>query len=204
MSEHNTPHVIDITEDPNLWNRFFTIHSLVIIGSKDDEGTYNMAPKHLAMPMGFGPYFGFMGTPRKTTYRNILREKEFTVSYPRPDQLVVSSLMASQREQDDSKPVIEEVPTEEAKKVEGKFLKDAYVQLECELDQTYGKFGEWEIIVGEIIGAYVHTDALRKFDEDLDDEQLIREAPLLAYLFPDRFGIVKNSTGFPYPKGFKR
>lgn len=195
---------IDITSDPNLWNRFFCVYSLVIIGSKEENGAYNLAPKHMAMPMGFSNHFGFMGTPRKATYQNILREGVFTVSYPRPDQLVVSSLTASRREDDDSKPIIDYLPTVDSKQIDGKFLKNSYLQLECKLYEILGKFGEWELLTGEIVGAYVHEDALRKDGEDRDDNELIHNAPLLAYLHPDRFSEIVDSHAFPLPKNFKR
>lgn len=204
MSDNTSSPMVDITDDPNLWNRFFMVHSLLIIGSKEKDGSYNMAPKHMAMPLGFGPYLGFMGTPRKSTFRNIQREKVFTVSFPRPDQLVQTSLAASPREDDDTKPVIDAMSLVESQKIEGRFLEDSYLQLECNLSEIMGKFGEWEIIVGEIVAAYVHEDALRQQGDDADDNRLVNESPLLAYLHPDRFSTIEKSNHFPLPKDFKR
>ena len=204
MPHKNSSKMIEITEEGNLWNRCFMVHSLVVIGSKEENGAYNFAPKHMAMPLGFDRYFGFMGTPRKTTYQNIKREKVFTVSYPGPDQLVISSLTASRREEDDTKPIIEQIPTDDAKQIEGKFIKGSYFQMECKFHKMLGKFGEWEMIVGEIVAAYVHEDVLRREGEDQKDNKIIRENPLLAYLHPDRFGTIKKSHAFPFPKDFKR
>lgn len=204
MSEQHASAMVDITEDRELWSRAFLVHSLVIIGSKEEDGGYNLAPKHLALPLGFRRYFGFMGTPRKSTYRNVEREKVFTVSYPRPEQVIISSFTASQREEDDSKPVIEQVATEEARQIDGRFLKDAYLQLECRLTGVYGKFDEWEMVAGEIVAAYAHKDTLRTNGDDMDDDRLIQDSPLLAYLYPNRFSIVKESHTFPFPKDFSR
>ncbi|SHE89394.1 NADH-FMN oxidoreductase RutF, flavin reductase (DIM6/NTAB) family [Fodinibius roseus] len=204
MADQSSSPMIDITDNPNLWTRFFMVHALLIIGSKEKDGSFNMAPKHMAMPLGFGPYFGFIGTPRKTTYRNIKREEVFTVSFPQPDQLVQTSLAASPREDDDSKPVIEAIPTVKAQIIEGVFMENSYLQLECTLHEIMGKFGEWEIIVGEIVAAYVHEDALRKEGEDSRDNKIINDSPLLAYLHPNRFSIIKKSHNFPLPKDFKR
>lgn len=196
--------MVEIDINKSLWNRCYSVHSLIIIGSKEANGAYNLAPKHMAMPLGFSNYFGFMGTPRKTTYQNVEREKVFTVSYPKPNQLIISSITASQREPDDTKPVIKQVPTVDANKIEGKMLKDAYFQLECKLAQITGKFDEWEIVVGEVVAAYVHKDALKSTGEDTEDDILIYNNPLLAYLHPDRFSIIKESNAFPFPKDFKR
>ena len=204
MADQSAPPMVDITDNPNLWTRFFMVHSLLVIGSQEKDGGFNLAPKHMAMPLGFGPYLGFMGTPRKTTYRNIKREGVFTVSFPQPDQIVQTSIAASPREKDDRKPAIDAIQTVAAKKIEGIFMKNSYLQLECNLHEIMGKFGEWEMIVGEIIAAYVHEDALRLEGDDARDNKLINESPLLAYLHPDRFATIKKSHMFPLPKDFKR
>lgn len=203
MADHKT-NMIEIDLDQDVWSQCYTVHSLVVIGSKEESGGYNFAPKHMAMPLGFSNQFGFMGTPRKSTYRNVKREKAFTVSYPKPSQLVVSSLTATRREDDDSKPILDQVPTVASKVVDGKFIEDSYFHLECKLTECLGKFGEWEIVVGEIVAARVQKEAARKRGNGMDESKLIYESPLLAYLHPDRFSIVKESHVFPYPKEFKR
>lgn len=191
---------LDLTE--NLWNRLYSVHTLVIIGSREEDGAYNFAPKHMAMPLGFSPYFGFMGTSRKTTYRNVKREGVFTVSFPKPSQIILSSLAASPREQDHSKPVIKEFQTVDAEKIDGEFIQDAYLHLECELDSIVGTFGEWELVVGKLVAARAAESALKQMD--IDDNDLINNAPLLAYLHPDRFAVVDQSQAFPFPEDFKR
>ena len=78
-----------------LWERVFTVAPLVIVGSKDTDGTYDLAPKHMAMPLGWGDRYCFVCTPRHRTYRNIERHGVFTVSYPHSFQVVQASLAAS-------------------------------------------------------------------------------------------------------------
>jgi hypothetical protein len=68
-----------------IWDRFFTVAPLALIGTKEAEG-YDLAPKHMVMPMGWENYFGFVCASRHRTYQNIAREHVFTVSYPRPTQ----------------------------------------------------------------------------------------------------------------------
>jgi len=196
--------MIEIDLDQDVWSRCYTVHSLVVIGSKEEDATYNFAPKHMAMPLGFSNHFAFMGTPRKSTYRNIERQKEFTVSFPKPSQIIVSSLTATRREDDDSKPVLDQIPTVSAKIVDGKFLEDSYFQLECTLKECIGKFGEWEIVVGEIVAARVQKEAARNIGNGMDEGKQIFNSPLLAYLHPDRFSVIKESNTFPYPNEFKR
>ena len=86
-----------------IWDRFFWVSPLVIVGTSEPDGSYDLAPKHMATPMGWQNYFGFVCTPRHATYTNTIREEAFTVSYPRPDQLVHTSLSAVPRCEDGQK-----------------------------------------------------------------------------------------------------
>jgi flavin reductase (DIM6/NTAB) family NADH-FMN oxidoreductase RutF len=88
--------------------------------------------------------------------------------------------------------------------VDGKFLEDSYFQLECTLNECIGKFGEWEIVVGEIVAARVQKEAARNIGNGMDEGKQIFNSPLLAYLHPDRFSVIKESNTFPYPNEFKR
>ena len=58
-------------------------------------GGYDLAPKHMATPLGWGGWFGFVCTPSHATYANALREGFFTVSFPRPSQVLLASLAAA-------------------------------------------------------------------------------------------------------------
>ena len=78
---HAEEGLVPLPMDRPIWDRFFTVAPLVIVGSKDEQGTgYNLAPKHLAMPLGWDNYYGFVCSPRHTTYHNIRRHGTFTVS----------------------------------------------------------------------------------------------------------------------------
>ena len=54
------------------------------------DGGNDLAPKHAAFPLGWGSFFGFVCTPRHSTYHNVRREGIFTVSYPRPTRVVLA------------------------------------------------------------------------------------------------------------------
>jgi flavin reductase (DIM6/NTAB) family NADH-FMN oxidoreductase RutF len=202
MTQQHSSDMISLEINDQFWNRFFTVHGLFLVGSKEPDGGYNLAPKHMGMPMGFSPYFGFIGTPRKATYRNITSHGYFTVSFPHPNQLVSTTLTASQREPDNSKPIIESLPTVNAECIEGVVLQNSYLQLECKLHEISGHYGEWEMIVGQIVHAYVDQRCLRK--QSVDDNDLIHQTPLLAYLHPDRHAKISESLSIPLPQNFKR
>lgn len=197
-----SPALIDLDIGSPIWENFFSVFPLVVIGTREADGSDDLAPKHLAMPMSWSNHFGFVCTPRHNTYQNIERERQFTVTYMRPSQTVLASLAATPRCDDGSKPVTAALPTFAANRVDAAFLSDGYLFLECELQQMVDKLGENSLIIGSIIGARIAEDAMRS--SELDDQDLVFNAPLLAYLYPGRFAEISNSNQLPFPAGFKR
>lgn len=185
-----------------IWDRFFWVAPLVLVGTREADGDHDLAPKHMAMPMGWENYFGFVCTPRHNTYRNILREEVFTVSYPRPEQLVLTSLAAAPRFSDDSKPALSALPVFPAEKVDGVLVTGGAMFLECELDRMVDGFGVNSLVIGRIVAARVAENAER--EADIDDQSLVHESPLLAYLHPGRFAPIRDSLSFPFPAGMKK
>lgn len=196
------PRMVDLDTSRPIWDRFFSVFPLVVIGTRDFAGVVDLAPKHLAMPMSWSGHFGFVCSRRHRTYQNIERNGEFCVTYARPSQVVLASLAATPRCEDDSKPIVDALPTREAARVAGAFLEDGYVFLECGSARIYDDFGENSLIAGEVVAAQVAEDALKSSDQD--DQDLIARCPLLAYLYPDRFTTVSSSQRLPFPAGFKR
>ena len=194
--------LIELDTGKPVWPHFFTVAPLIVIGTKEEKG-YDLAPKHMATPLGHSNYFGFVCTPRHSTYHNVMREKVFTVSFPRPDQVVLASLAASPRcgEDQQTKPIIQGLPTVSAPKVDALFVKDSYLFLECELDRIVDGFEDFSLICGRIIAAYVAEDSLRVSEKD--EQEMIYRSPLLAYLAHGRFAEIRETYAFPLPKGFR-
>ena len=184
-----------------IWDRFFTVAPLVLIGTRDEDGALDFAPKHMAMPMGWQNYFGFVCSPTHSTCANIERTGEFTVSYPKPSQVLYSSLAASPRT-DGHKPVLDLYDTFPAKYVDGEFIEDAYLFFECRHFRTYHDFGENCLITGEIIAACAEPGFVRSSERD--SMELIAENPLLAYVSPGRFAAIERTNAFPFPADMKK
>ena len=183
-----------------IWGQVFTIAPLIVVGTREKNG-YDLAPKHMASPIGHENYFGFVCTPRHGTYHNAKRQGGFTVSYPKPDQVVITSLAASPRcGEEKGKPIVEELPFHFGKKIDAPILNDAYLGLECELVKIFDGFGDASLITGKVIAAEVDEDYKRLSDRD--EQEMIRKAPYLAYLAHGRFARIENSLAFPYPKDF--
>ena len=202
MSSQDSGKLIPLSVDRPIWERVFTIAPLVIVGSKEPTGEYNLAPKHMAMPLGLGNYFCFVCSPRHTTYHNIRRQAVFTVSYPRVSEVVYTSLAAAPRSKDQSKPSLAALPTLPASKIDGVLVKGCYLYLECNLHSMLDDFDGYSLIIGKVIAASALDDALRK--REIDESDQIFQFPLLAYLHPNRIAEIRQSTAFPLPEGFSR
>lgn len=194
---------ISLDTSQPIWNRFYWLAPLVLIGTRGSDGQMDFAPKHMVTPMGWDNYFGFVCTPRHKTYQNIQDNEVFTVTYVRPTQLLLSSLAATPRCDDDqNKSILSIFQTEPASQIDGEFLKDGYVFLECRQYKTIDGFGVNSLITGTVIAAHIHEDALRT--SELDDAELIRQAPLLAYVNPHRFSKISETNVFPFPENMKK
>ena len=185
-----------------IWEQFFTVAPLVVIGTKEEKG-YGLAPKHMATPLGQDNFFGFVCTPRHSTYHNVAREGFFTVSFPKPEQVVLTSLSASPRceEAEQEKMALRGLPLRMAPTVDAPFLEDSYLYFECEHLKTVDGFGQHSLICGRITGAWVEEAYLRTFEQD--EQELIYRSPLLAYLAYGRFAEIRESRAFPFPRNFK-
>lgn len=202
METKRSPDLVTLDASRPIWDQFFWVAPLVLVGTKEGEG-YNLAPKHMAFPLGWDNYFAFVCTPRHETYHSVIATGEFTVTFPRPSQVVLASLTAEPREDGaEPKPMLSAMSTVEASQVDGVFLEDGYLFLECGLDQVVDGFSLNSLIIGRVLAAHVHRDALRS--EDRDDQDVIFQSPLLAYLSPGRYATVKESFAFPFPADFRR
>ena len=186
-----------------IWDRVFTVSPLVVIGTKEIDG-YNLAPKHMATPVGFDNYFGFVCTPNHGTYKNIRRNGTFTVSYPKPDQIILTSISASSRccDMTKSKSVVEAIPTKRAQTIDALFIKDSYLLLECSVFKIIDGFNKNSLIIGQVNKASADKNYLIQSEKDM--QRQFKENPLLAYISYGRFASIKETFDFPFPKKFKR
>ena len=202
MSESSVDrHLVDIDTSEPVWERFFTVAPLVLIGTIDEDGSLDMAPKHMVTPMGWQNYFGFVCSPSHATCANIERTGEFTVSYPKPSQILYTSLAASPRVEGE-KPILDYFDTFPAKKIDGAFIKDAYLYFECKYFKSVTGFGRNCLITGEIIAAHAEASFIRASEHD--SQEVIHDSPLFAYLAPGRFATIDHSNAFPFPAEMKK
>lgn len=202
MQTDDSDKLIPLPIDRPIWDRFFGVYPLIIVGSKEEDGRHNLAPKHLAMPLGWENYYCFVCSPRHTTYHNIRRHGAFTVSYPRPTEVLLASMAAAPRCEDLSKPSLLVLPTFPAQQVDGVLVKGCSLYLECTLHSIQDGFGPNSLIIGNVVAAAACEAALRA--DELDEGEQIYRSPLLAYVSPGRFAEIRQTSAFPFPKGFSR
>ncbi len=192
--------LVELPVGPGLWARAFSVAPLVLVGTREGDG-YDFAPKHMAMPLGWEGFYCFVCSPRHATYRNVNAHPQFTVSFPRPEQILESSFAAGGRIADDEKPTLAAVPTAPARVVDVPVVVGCALYLECELERIVDGFGPNSLIVGRVVAASAARDALR--DPDVDDADLVHRLGLLAYLAPGRFADIRDSRAFPFPIDFR-
>jgi len=185
-----------------VWEQVHMVAPLTVVGTREPDGSYDLAPKHLAMPLSWREHYGFVCTPSHATYVNARREGSFTVSFPRPDQVVLASLAAAPRCDDEQKHSLRAVPTVPASAVDGVLLEQAYLHLECIVERVIDGFAENSLIVGRVVAAAAANDSIR--DADVDAQDMVARAPMLAYLHPGRFAEIVETRAFPYHRGFRR
>ena len=192
---------IPIPTSSPIWSQFFMVMPLVMVGTREPDGGHDLAPKHMAMPLGWENRFCFVCSPRHATQRNAERTGAFTVSFPQADGIVAAGLAAAARDESGSKPNLAALPVREASEIDGVLLRDAQLWLECRLSRLIDGFGENTLVVGEIVAAAVDERALRSSERE--DDEVIAAAPPLAYLPPGRFAKVTESSSFPFPADFR-
>lgn len=194
--------LIRLGSEHRVWERFFQVSPLVVVGTKEPDGSFDLAPKHMATPLGWENYFGFVCTPSHGTYVNARREGAFTVSFPRPSQVLSASLAAAPRCETDEKPSLDLLATLPATVVDGVLLEDAYLHFECETERIVDGFGSNSLVAGRIVEVLVAEGSVRR--PDRDDAELLLEAPLLTYVAPGRYAEVSETVAFPFHAGWSR
>ena len=101
-----------------------------------------------------------------------------------------------------ARPVIDLIRTFPAAEIDGFFAEDGYLYFECRHFKTVDGFGDNCLITGEIVAAYAEPEFLRS--SEIDDQQLVHDSPLFAYLSPGRFAAIERSNAFPFLANMKK
>ena len=187
-----------------IWENFFTVAPLVLVGTLEEDGTPDLAPKHMVTPLGWDNYVGFVCTPSHGTYRNARRTGEFTMSFLAPDHVVMASLASAPRcdGPDQKRPAMELLDVFDGVEVAAPLVGGSYLHLECRLHGIWDDFGRNSLVAGEVVAAHVAQESARS--PARTDAELLYETPILAYLSPGRFAEIRETQAFPFHRGMRR
>lgn len=201
-AERHPSRYVSLTPGELIWDDFYTVAPLVLIGTIEADGSPDIAPKHQAMPVGHGTLFAFACSPAHATYRNAVATSSFTVGYPTPEMVLQASLAAGPRDSAGDKPTLELLALSPARVVDGVLVEGCRVHLECTLERVLEDLDDRALVVGRVVVAHVSERALISAHGNHAD--VVERAPLLAYLHPGRVASVRASKEFPFHRGFHR
>jgi flavin reductase (DIM6/NTAB) family NADH-FMN oxidoreductase RutF len=191
---------VPLNPSEGIWDAFYTLAPLVLVGTIEPDGSPDIAPKHQAMPLGHGSLFGFVCSNQHATYRNAVARGSFTVGFPSPEMVVQTSLAAAPRDAHGDKPTLDLMSLSPAHVIDGVLVDGCRVHLECGLDRVVDDLDGSSLVVGRVLAAYASERVLRdRADDGLDGAQT---SPLLAYVHPGRVAAVHQTKEFPYHRGF--
>lgn len=193
---------VDIAVDRPIWERFPIVAPLVLVATTEPDGSPDVAPKHLAMPVSWDNMFGFVCHPSHGTYRNTIRTGVFTVGYPSPEMLLETSLAAAPRDADGTKPTLDMLRFVPASAVDGRLIEGCRLHLECRLERVVDGLGANALLIGEVVAAHASRRLVRRIDRDTREQ--LRDCPLLAYVHPGRVATIDETGEFPYHLAFRR
>lgn len=185
--------LISLELDQSIWDRFFTVAPMVVVGTRGVNGSQDLFATHRGFPMGPENLFAFLAAPESGAVVNAVRIGEFGVSFLRPDQVVEASLAASERES--QHPLLAEIPTFPASRIGSVLVSGAHAHLECRVDRIIEDLGSGVLVMGRVVAAHVDRGARRLSDRD--DCDVLANHPLLAFVAPGRFAKIDQTDAFP-------
>ena len=193
MNNDPSSPLLSLELDSPIWDRFFSVAPLVLIGTTNADGSHDLCATYRAIPVGPENLFAFLASPDDAAADNARRDGCFTVSFPRPEQVVQTSVAAVGT--GDRHPLADQLPVTSAKTVDGGVLEGAWLYLECEVERAIDDLGSSLMIIGRIVAAYLDREARRLAERD--DYDLLMRHPLLAFVAPGRFAEIKHTDAFP-------
>lgn len=188
---------------------FYQVNPVTLITTVDAAGRLNVAAKTQFTRVGLGRFVAFGCCPEHHTYANVLAKGEFVVNFPGPDLVAEVGLAGLPFGEDVGDEVAQcgltAIPSEA---VSVPRIEECWAHLECRLVETR-HYGNWTLIVGEVVAASVdetyvlpsRTEPREPGEVHPDGRRLVY--PLLAYVYPDHYGVITEVKRFRFPEGYR-
>jgi len=176
---------------------FFWPEGIVLVTTLSPDGMPNVAPKTQAAPVGRRNFWSFACTPSHHTHKYIEAGGEFVINIPGPELIKNISLAARRFALDEDEIRGSELTAMPSREVSPPSIAECRVHLECRLHRIVEGLGEDSLIIGRVVAASADSDII-----DPSPDSLQRH-PLLVYVYPDHWTMVKEAERFRFPAEYK-
>jgi flavin reductase (DIM6/NTAB) family NADH-FMN oxidoreductase RutF len=188
---------VSLNLDRFVGGQFFCPEMVVLVTTMSTSGIFNVAPKTQAMPVGRGNYWAFACCSSHHTYQNVLQQGEFVVNIPGPELIEHISRASA-----DTPAGADEIDAcgltaIPSRQVAVPSILECRVHLECKRYQVIDGLGGDSLIIGKIVAACGDQDFVST------DVRILAEKPVLAYVHPDHYTLVKEVRKFQFPRNYK-
>jgi flavin reductase (DIM6/NTAB) family NADH-FMN oxidoreductase RutF len=187
--------LLSLDLDQPIWDRFFSVAPLVVVGTRNADGSHDLLTTHQGFTLAPANLFAFLAPPEDAAVENSLRTRTFAVSFPQPHQVAEASLAAAVAGREGRHPMSAEIPTFPTRRIDAVLMTGARLFLECETDRVVEHLGGRVLVIGRIVAAHLDRDSRRLSERD--DYDLLENHPLLAFIAPGRFAAIEHTDAFP-------
>lgn len=131
---------------------------VVLISSTDGEKDNVMTASFL-MPISFNPkYLAFAISPKRYTFENLKKIKEFTLNILAEEMLKEAKICGSYSGREKNKFELAKLEKEKSKFVKPPLIKNCPISFECKIEEMR-EFGDHYLVVGKVL-----NEVIRKKD----------------------------------------
>lgn len=175
--------------------QFFEPSAVALVSTVSPEGVFNVAPKTQVMPIGRHNYWGFACCPAHHTYHNVLEQGEFVINLPGPELVSRVAAAAARTPEGLDEITAAGLTPWPSRLVAPPAVKECRVHLECRKHLVVEGLGGDVLIIGRVVAAAA--------DRAGADPADLAESPVLAYVYPDHYAVIREVTRFSFPKDYK-
>ena len=129
-----------------------------LITSVDEKGKPNIMTASFLMPISFEPkYVAFSVSPKRYTFENLKKVKEFVLNICNKDMLKSAEICGSYSGRNKDKFKLADLEVEKSKIVKPPMIKNCPVSLECKIKQIK-EFGDHFLVVGKVVNEKIRRE----------------------------------------------
>jgi len=177
---------------------FFPLPSAVaLITTVSPSGVVNVAPKTQVMPVGRHNYWGFACCKQHHTYTNVVEQGEFVVNMPGLELIGKISDASQEFPEGTDELAAIGLCRFPSLQVRVPSITECGVHIECVRHTVLDAFGGDSLIIGRVVAARVDSELM------LAPQHTMSKKPLLVYVHPNHYTIIRDFAPFAFPPNYK-